>query len=350
MPTIAEVVRLHTDPAERLVAVGQYAERQGRALKSIGVNLNFAPVVDIDHGAVNPEDRFTRISSRAISPDPTVVTEVADRYCASLLMTGVHCTLKHFPGLGRVYGDTHMVTAHLTAMADELETSDWLPFRKLMAANVAFTMLGHARLTALDPERPASFSGPVVKGLLREGWRHDGVLVTDDFGMAAVALSREGVAGGAVAALNAGVDLVLVSYDPDQYFYIMYELLRADRDGRLRADALEGSKRRLREAAASRVVSPAAPGRLNSRRRRATGNRKGPLGEDLTNPRQMRSHSALSSHPGSPGIPAEFRLHSSRCLSWSRASRSPRFDAIHQMNTAQKDVFSSNTGQHVNIQ
>jgi len=180
------------------------------------------------------------------------------------------------------------------------------------------------------------------------------VLVTDDFGMAAVALSREGVAGGAVAALNAGVDLILVSYDPDQYFYIMYELLRADRDGRLRADALEGSKRRLREAAASRVVRqrPQARYRPDSELKapRATGNRKGPLGEDLTNPRQMRSHSALTSHPGSPGIPAEFRLHSSRCLSWSRASRSPRFDAIHQMNTAQKDVFSSNTGQHGNIE
>lgn len=246
MPAIAEIVRLHTDPAERLLAVRQYAERQGRALKSLGINLNFAPVIDIDHGVVNPEDRLTRISSRAISTDPAVVTEVADLYCATLLMTGVHCTLKHFPGLGRVYGDTHMVTVNLTANTDELEASDWLPFRQLMAANAAFTMLSHAHLTALDPERPASFSEPVVKGMLREGWKHDGVLVTDDFGMGAVTLSREGVAGGAVAALNAGVDLVLVSYDPDQYFYIMYELLRADREGRLRADALEASKRRLR--------------------------------------------------------------------------------------------------------
>lgn len=258
MPALAEIVRLHSDPAERSLEVHQYAERQGRALKSIGINVNFGPVVDIDHGLVNPEDRLTRISSRAISTDPAVVTEVAGLYCATLLMTGVHCTLKHFPGLGRVYGDTHMVTANLAASADELEVSDWLPFRRLMAANAAFTMLSHARFTALDPNHPVSFSEPVVKDLLRDGWKHDGVLVTDDFGMGAVTLSRQGVAGGAVAALNAGVDLILVSYDPDQYFYIMHELLRADRDGRLRADALEVSKRRLREAAASRVISPAA--------------------------------------------------------------------------------------------
>lgn len=258
MPALAEIVRLNADPAERLLAVRQYAERQGRALKSIGINLNFSPVIDIDHGVVNPDDRLTRISSRAISADPAIVTEVAGLYCATLLMTGVRCTLKHFPGLGRVYGDTHMVTANLTASTGELEASDWLPFRRLMAANAAFTMLSHARLAALDAERPASFSEPVVNGMLREGWKHNGVLVTDDFGMGAVTLSREGVAGGAVAALNAGVDLILVSYDPDQYFYIMYELLRADREGRLRADALEVSKRRLHEAAASRMISPAA--------------------------------------------------------------------------------------------
>ena len=61
---------------------------------------------------------------------------------------------------------------------------------------------------------------------MRDTWNHDGILVTDDFSMGAVTLSREGPAGGAIAALNAGVDLILVSYDPDQYFPIMYALLR----------------------------------------------------------------------------------------------------------------------------
>jgi beta-N-acetylhexosaminidase len=89
----------------------------------------------------------------------------------------------------------------------------------------------------------------VVQGLLRESWKHDGILVTDDFSMGAVTLSREGAAGGAIAALNAGVDLILVSYDPDQYFPVMYALLAAERDGRLRADMLERSARRLSAAA-----------------------------------------------------------------------------------------------------
>jgi beta-N-acetylhexosaminidase len=249
MPPLAEIIALHRDRAERQIAIRQYASRQGRELAAIGVNLNFAPVVDLDHGIANPDDRLTRISSRAISRDPAVVTEVAGLYCATLLMTGVHCTLKHFPGLGRVYEDTHKVTAELTASPDELAASDWLPFRKLMATPANFTMLSHARLTGIDRERPASFSGAVVQGLLRESWKHDGILVTDDFSMGAVTLSREGAAGGAIAALNAGVDLILVSYDPDQYFPVMYALLAAERDGRLRADRLERSATRLAAAA-----------------------------------------------------------------------------------------------------
>jgi beta-N-acetylhexosaminidase len=248
MPTLADVVKLHRDHAERLLAIRQYAARQGRELHSLGVNLNFAPVVDLNHGVHNPEDRLTRIASRAISADPTVVSEVADLYCGTLKLTGVHCTLKHFPGLGRVFDDTHKVTADLATPSHELEASDWLPFRKLMSNDAAFTMLSHARLTAIDGDRPASFSSAVVKGLLRDTWKHDGILVTDDFSMGAVTLSREGAAGGAVAALNAGVDLILVSYDPDQYFYVMYALLAADRAGLLNPAMLERSQARLQRA------------------------------------------------------------------------------------------------------
>jgi len=249
MPTLSDIIARKTDSNEREQAVVQYAERQGRDLAAIGVNLNFAPVVDVNHGIVNPQDRLTRISTRAISKDPAVVTEVASIYCTALLRSHVRCTLKHFPGLGRVFEDTHLHTADLNAGPDELAASDWLPFRKLMPDRRIFTMLGHARLTAIDKEYPASVSQAVIGGLLRESWKHEGILITDDFSMGAITGSRDGIAGAAVTALNAGVDLILVSYDPDQYFPLMDALLQADSDGRLRQDALAQSAERLRRAA-----------------------------------------------------------------------------------------------------
>jgi beta-N-acetylhexosaminidase len=106
-------------------------------------------------------------------------------------------------------------------------------------------MLGHARLTAVDATRPVSFSQPVVHGLLRTDWGYDGLLMTDDFSMGAVTRSPEGIGGGSVAALNAGVDLILVSYDPDQFYLVMHALIGAARAGVLHADALGQSDQRL---------------------------------------------------------------------------------------------------------
>jgi beta-N-acetylhexosaminidase len=249
VPTLGEIIARKSDPNEREQAVAQYAERQGRDLFAIGVNLNFAPVIDLNHGIVNPQDRLTRISTRAISKDPAIVAEVASTYCATLLQSYVRCTLKHFPGLGRVFGDTHIQTADLNVGPDELALSDWLPFRKLMADYRVFTMLSHARLIAIDKEQPSSMSQAVIGGLLRESWKHDGVLITDDFSMGAVTGSRDGIAGAGIAALNAGVDLILISYDPDQYFPLMDALLQADSDGRLQQDMLARSDERLRRAA-----------------------------------------------------------------------------------------------------
>jgi len=253
LPPLAEIAARHPAGAERRTAVREYAATQARGLADIGVNVNLAPVVDLDYGVINPDDRLTRISARAISSDPQVVTDVAEAYCGELSDNGVRCTLKHFPGLGRVVADTHLHTADLALPPAELAGSDWLPFRALMSRDDVIVMLGHARLTALDRHRPVSFSQPVVRGLLRTEWGYDGVLITDDFSMGAVTRSRDGIGGGSVEALNAGVDLILVSYDPDQFYLVMHALIRAARAGRLRTDALAESDRRLAKASPARA-------------------------------------------------------------------------------------------------
>src|SRR5262249_41581316 len=136
--------------------------------------------------------------------------------------------------------------------------TDWVPFRSLMRRGDVFTMLGHVTLTALDRAHPTSFSAPVVSGLLRADWHCDGPLITDDFSMAAVYRSQGGLAEASIAALNAGVDLILVSYDTDQYYMIVHALLAADRDGRLQQDALRSSDERLTRAAGALARSNGA--------------------------------------------------------------------------------------------
>jgi beta-N-acetylhexosaminidase len=246
LPPLSEIAARHSDPAERRKAVQDYAAVHGRELADVGINVNFAPVVDLAPGIINPNDQLTRIHARAISKDPQIVAEVAGTYCAEL--SGVRCTLKHFPGLGGVFEDTHLGTADLTTPTSVLAAADWVPFRALMRRADTLVMLSHARLTAIDRERPVSFSQPVVRDLLRTEWGYDGVLITDDFCMGAVYRSPEGIAGGSIGALNAGVDLILISFDVDQYYVVMHALLRADRAGTLRDEELRLSQRRLRKA------------------------------------------------------------------------------------------------------
>ncbi len=248
LPGLAEIVQRYSDLGQREQAVREFARTQGLELAKVGVNINFAPVVDLNYNLINPNDWYTRIFERAISDDPAVVAQVAAWYCTELEKAGVRCTLKHFPGLGRVFEDTHLDYANLTTSVAELTDTDWMPFHALMRDSRAFTMLGHVRLTALDKERPVSMSPTVIAGLLRRDWKYDGVLITDNFSMAAVYRSNEGIENGSIQALNAGVDLILISWDTDQYYPIMYALLKADRQGRLDREALKRSDQRLEMA------------------------------------------------------------------------------------------------------
>jgi beta-N-acetylhexosaminidase len=247
MPPLSEVIAGCSNAVQRERAVRQYARTQARELADIGVNLNFAPVVDLNHQVMNLSDLFTRVYERAISSDPAVVAQVAGWYCAELEAAGVRCTLKHFPGLGRVTDDTHLGSATLSTSIAELTDTDWLPFHTLMRQSRAFTMLSHVRLAAIDQERPASISRAVI-GVLRSDWKYNGVLITDDFSMASVYRSRSGIENGAIEALNSGVDLILVSWDTDQYYPIMYALLQADAQELLDHEALRRSARRLARA------------------------------------------------------------------------------------------------------
>jgi beta-N-acetylhexosaminidase len=174
------------------------------------------------------------------------VTEIASAYVRGLEATGVGATVKHFPGLGRVRGDTHLVSADLDTPVDELEASDWRPFREVLASSKAELMIGHVGLTAVDPGRPASHSKAVIDGIVRKQWNYQGVIITDDLVMGAV--YGRNICTAVVEALNAGVDLLLVAFDSTQFYRIFACAADAAAQNKLDPDMLRASEARLDRA------------------------------------------------------------------------------------------------------
>jgi len=218
---------LATDPqrrAEIIRRVTAYAKIQGQDLADAGINLNFAPVVDL-RPATPPDalDLNSRIATRALAADQATVTLAGETYVRVLARHGVIAVIKHFPGLGRVPTDTHHFAARLDASAADLDATDWLPFREISRITGAGIMLSHVRVTSLDPDRPASGSPASVR-LLREKWGATGLLVTDDFSMAPIFHGRGGIVRAAEQSMAAGVDLILLSYDGEA----VYDLLAAN--------------------------------------------------------------------------------------------------------------------------
>lgn len=241
-------------------AVEAYARVQARELRRVGVTLNFSPVVDLKIDPRRRSDGETRLRHRALSADPRRVAEAAGWYCDTLAAEGVSCTIKHFPGLGRVTLDTHRTPGEIRAPVVELDGADWVPFRELMVRPHVVTMLGHVRLNEVDKTTPASFSAPVITGLVRTGWRHDGLLITDDFSMGAVTRSQDGVGAAAVKALNAGVDLLLLSFSDEHLNAVMTALIAADANGGLDAQARAASRKRLSAWPVSAAAAAAPAG------------------------------------------------------------------------------------------
>jgi len=197
----------------------EFGRSQGKQLAALGINQDFAPVLDLRPKAShNRFDFNTLISQRAISDDPATVAELGLAYVRGLDAFGVGATVKHFPGLGRVRTDTHYFSARLDTPLEQLEASDWRPFRNVLAASNAQLMIGHVTLTAADPDHPASHSERVIKGIIRGKWNYQGVIITDDLVMGAI--YHHSVCTAVVEALNASVDLLLVAYDGSQFYRI----------------------------------------------------------------------------------------------------------------------------------
>ena len=182
------------------------ARRMGRMLREAGINWNLAPVVDV---AVNPANPAVVTNGRTYSADPERVIAQARAFVLGMHDEGVLTALKHFPGHGSSRNDSHLGFTEVTDTA-ELRV-ELRPYRALIAAGLADSvMTAHVFNRGLDPWDPATLSRFTVHRVLR-GWLHyDGVVVSDDLLMGAIA-QHYGLEEAAVLALGAGVDVLLIS-------------------------------------------------------------------------------------------------------------------------------------------
>ncbi|MGY1425283.1 beta-N-acetylhexosaminidase [Lysobacter sp. A289] len=214
------------DREAALKLAGEHAWVMASEIKASGVDLSFAPVVDLGRGN-------RAIGDRAFSEDPTIVAEFTRAYVRGMHEAGMAATLKHFPGHGSVLEDTHFDDAVDPRSLDEIRASDLVPFVAGIEARADAVMMAHVVYPQVAPE-PAGYSKRWIEEILRQEMGFRGVVFSDDIGMAA-AFSAGGVKQRVDLHLDAGCDVVLVCH-PE----LVEESLKAVEGRKLNTMALGG--------------------------------------------------------------------------------------------------------------
>ena len=234
----------------------------GGLVRSAGIDLTYAPVAD-----VNTEPRNPVIGARSFGADPALVARHVAATVRGLHAAGVAACAKHFPGHGDTVIDSHFGLPTVTATLGRLRRDTLPPFSAAVAAGVRAVMVAHLLMPEFDTEHPASVSPAVIGGLLRTELGFDGLAVSDAIGMAAVR-ERYGLAGAAVHALAAGIDVVCVdsaSTDAD-LAAITDAITAALRDGTLTEARLVEAAEKVAGFAAWRRESALGDGLAAARR------------------------------------------------------------------------------------
>lgn len=228
------------------------ARRIGRMLREAGIDWNLAPVVDV---AANPFNTVLVQSGRTFSQSPERVTAHARAYLRGMHAAGILTALKHFPGHGSSFEDSHLGFVDVTRTADL--AAELLPYRALIGEGAAdAVMTAHVFNRNVDPRHPATLSAPTIDGVLRRELGFSGLVVSDDLLMEGI-VSRYGIEEAAVLALRAGVDLLLLSHntlaqDQSATDRVINAIRQALADGRLSPETVETALARVRRFAGDR--------------------------------------------------------------------------------------------------
>ena len=213
-----------------------WAKYNAELLKSIGVNINFAPVADVGSR-----------DTRSFGDDPQIVTEFIEASANGYEQENFLYTLKHFPGIGKSKIDPHKEVSNVEVSREVLDAEDLPPFKKIISThdNSKFMiMIGHLKYDAIDPENSASLSSIVMTDLLRNELGFSGVIITDDLEMGAIK-NHADLATLGVKTIQAGSDIALLCHNYESQKIIYNSILDAVKRGEISETRINESVRRI---------------------------------------------------------------------------------------------------------
>lgn len=210
-------------------------------LNALGINMNFAPVLDVNNNPHNPV-----IGVRSFGEAAEDVSRHGMAYIKGYREAGGIPTIKHFPGHGDTATDSHLALPIIPHDLERLKEVELLPFQRAIEAGVDCVMSAHISFPALEPKKgvPATLSHSVITGLLREKMGFDGVVTTDCLEMDAIS-GTVGTAEGALQALRAGVDILLVSHTHAVQKETIEHIAQAVEAGELQEEVIDRAVSRI---------------------------------------------------------------------------------------------------------
>lgn len=258
------VARLHSrngfteSPGAMALASAKNNEQQteavsavlGSELRSLGINWNYAPSVDISYNAQNPT-----VGTRSFGNNNDIVSQMAAAAVRGFQKAKIAACAKHFPGLGDTAIDTHLELAALDTNVEYLLENDMLPYRAAIEADLATIMTTHTLFTTLDETYPATLSPHIVQRLIRKELAYEGVVVSDCMEMRAIS-DNYGAGESAILGMLAGLDIILMSHTHSMQEEAFQAMLDAAHSGRVPLDIIDRANARIEQLKAQYKIDP----------------------------------------------------------------------------------------------
>jgi beta-N-acetylhexosaminidase len=229
----------------------------GRELRAVNIDMDLAPVLDVDTNPDNPV-----IGARSFGRDADLVARMGCALLQGLQAEGVAACGKHFPGHGDTSQDSHYDLPRLNHSLERLLTVELRPFKEALRAGIAAIMSAHVVFTPIDDKYPATLSEPVLNGLLRKRLMHDGVIISDAMDMKAIA-DHFGFDEAIVRGARAGIDLFMLCHSHEQQYRAIEVLVKAMESGELSRERVAEAGERL-DRLFAKFVKPPTRGPLPS--------------------------------------------------------------------------------------